>query len=78
MSMSVQGQGKIRRVGNGLCLPLPTRDLREEGIKNGDLVDYVVFRVRKRDPRSFGMARKLLRGVDLQALMDEDREGANA
>lgn len=78
MSMTLQGQSKIRRVGNGLCLPLPTRELRGEGIREGDLVEYVLMKPRPRDPRAFGSLRKYFRGVDLQKLMDEDREAPDA
>ena len=73
MTMTVQGRARVRRVGNGLCVPLPTRDLREEGIREGDEVDYIVMKPTKPDPKAFGSLKRYFEGVDLQQLMDEDR-----
>lgn len=78
MRMTLEGKAKVRRVGNGLCLPLPARELRAEGIAEGDTVDYIVMKPRRRDPNVFGAARKYLEGANLQKLMDEDRGTAEA
>jgi len=74
MRMTLQGQAKVRRVGNGLCVPLPKRALDNEGIKEGDEVVFFVYKPRPPGKSLFGAARELLAGVDLQALADEDRD----
>lgn len=73
MTMTLQGEATIRRVGNGLCLPLPTKDLKAEGLEEGSRVRYIVLPPGGLDPASFGSGHKYLKGVDLQRLMDEDR-----
>lgn len=78
MSMVLQGRAKVRRVGNGLCVPLPSREARQDGIEEGAVVEFIVHRPRRRDPRAFGSVRKAFEGVDLQRLMDEDREGPDS
>lgn len=73
MPMTLEGKAKVRRVGNGLCIPLPTKASRDEGIQLGDEVRFLVFKPRPRDSKVFGSLRKYFRGVDLDKLMDEDR-----
>jgi antitoxin component of MazEF toxin-antitoxin module len=74
MVVALQGSAKVRRLGNGHCLPLPTKDMRAEGIREGDEVVFTVVKPRPINPKAFGSLRKYLRGIDLQRLADEDRE----
>jgi hypothetical protein len=76
--MVLQGEARVRRVGNGLCVPLPTRQAKTEGIRPGDVVHFIVSRPRPIPASAFGAARKYLKDVDLQALMDQDRTGPDA
>ena len=71
--MTIQGEAKVRRVGNGLCVPLPTRQANADGIRAGDTVHFVISRPRPIPAAAFGAGRKYLRGVDLQAAADSDR-----
>lgn len=73
MVVTLQGEAKIRRVGNGLCLPLPTKNVKAEGFKAGSTVRYIIMRPGGINPAAFGSAHKYLKDVDLQKLMDEDR-----
>ena len=71
MAMTLQGRAKVRRVGNGLCVPIPTKEARAEGIKEGTEVDFIVLRPQKRDPTVFGSARHLLKGRTFDEFMAE-------
>ena len=71
--MTIQGEAKIRRVGNGLCIPLPTKEVKAEGLKEGALVHYTIIRPGRINPKALGSAHRFLKGVDLQELMDQDR-----
>ena len=72
MTMALQGRARVRRVGNGLCVPLPTREAREDGIKAGDIVEFIVTRPTPIRPEAFGIAKKYFRGFTTQQLMDEE------
>lgn len=72
MTVTLQGRAKVRRVGNGLCLPIPTKQAKAEGIKAGTEVDFIVSRPQKRDPKVFGSARKYFQGIDFDEFMKED------
>lgn len=74
MTMTIEGEARIRRVGNGLCIPLPVRAVRDEGLKEGSLVHYVVLPAGGLNPAAFGSAHHILKGIDLQAEMDLFRE----
>lgn len=73
MSVTVQGRARIRKVGNGLCLPLPRKALRGDHIDVGDEVEYIILKPRRAREAVFGAARKYFEGVRLQDLADEDR-----
>jgi hypothetical protein len=73
MSMTLQGKARVRRVGNGLCIPIPTREARADGIAEGDEVSFIIIRPDPIPASAFGAGKKFLKGADLQALMDEDR-----
>ena len=76
--MTLQGRAKVRRVGNSLCVPLPMREARADGIRVGDEVEYIILRPRRIPAAAFGSARKYLKNVSLQKAMDEDRGAAEA
>ncbi|HLE47012.1 MAG TPA: hypothetical protein VI818_01850 [Candidatus Thermoplasmatota archaeon] len=72
MAMTMEGSAKIRRVGNGLCLPLPTKQVREEGLHEGDQVDFIVMKRRRLNPRAFGSVPDLVpHGKTLEQVIDE-------
>ena len=71
LRLMAEAEVEVRRWGNSLAVIVPAEVAKAEGLQPGDRAFLRILKVRRPDPRSFGLLRD--RPLDAQALKERLR-----